>query len=64
MSDTPKKYKLDRTAFEASNASEQAISNKEFQKLSWEERMSIEYGYELNNPPRMDKTFFQIKRRK
>lgn len=70
MSESPKKYKLDRTVFEARNASEQVNYSKENQKLSWQERMrihhylnSIAYGYDLNNPPRMDKTFFQIKKR-
>lgn len=64
MSETPKRYRLDRTPFEAKNASEKANSSKEHQKLSWQERMSIAYGYDLNNPPRMNKAFFQIKSRK
>jgi hypothetical protein len=70
MSDSPKKYKLDRSAFQARNASEQVNYGKEHQKLTWQERMrihqylnSIAYGYDLDNPPRMDKTFFQIKKR-
>lgn len=71
MSETPKKYRLDRTAFEARNASEQVNYGKEHQNLTWQERMrihqylnSIAYGYDLNNPPRMDKTLFRIKTRK
>lgn len=71
MSDTPKKYRLDRTAFEARNASEQVNYGKEYQTLTWQERMrihqylnSIAFGYDLNNPPRMDKKVFQIKSRK
>jgi hypothetical protein len=70
MCDSPKKYKLDRTAFQARNASEQVNYGKEHQKLTWQERLrihqylnSIAYGYDLDNPPRMDKTFFQIKKR-
>lgn len=70
MSDSPKKYKLDQTAFQARNASEQVNYGKEHQKFTWQERMrihqylnSIAYGYDLDNPPRMDKTFFQIKKR-
>lgn len=70
MSDSPKKYKLDRTAFQARNASEPVNYGKENQKLTWQERLrihqylnSIAYGYDLDNPPRMDKTFFQIKKR-
>jgi hypothetical protein len=41
MRDTPKKYRLDRTAFEAGNASEQVNYGKEHQKLTLQERMSI-----------------------
>jgi hypothetical protein len=41
MSDSPKKYKLDRTAFQARNASEQVNYGKEHQKLTWQERMRI-----------------------
>lgn len=70
MCDSPKKYRLDRTAFEARNASEQVNYGKEHQKLTWHERLrihqylnSIAYGYDLDNPPQMDKTFFQIKKR-
>lgn len=71
MSDTPKKYRLDRTAFVPRNASEQVNYGKEHQKFTWQERMRIHqylnciaYGYDLNNPPRMDRTVFQIKTRK
>lgn len=70
MSDSPKKYRLDRTAFQARNASEKVNYGKEHQKLTWQERLrihqylnSIAYGYDLDNPPRMDNTFFQIKKR-
>lgn len=70
MSESPKKYRLDRTAFQARNASEQVNYGKEHQKLTWQERLrihqylnSIAYGYDLDNPPRMDKTYFQIKKR-
>lgn len=70
MSESPKKYRLDRTAFQARNASEQLNYGKEHQKLTWQERLrihqylnSIAFGYDLDNPPRMDKTFFQIKKR-
>lgn len=70
MDNSPRKYKLDRTAFQARNASEQVNYGKEHRKLTWQERMrihqylnSVAYGYDLDNPPRMDKTFFQIKKR-
>lgn len=71
MSDSPKKFRLDRTAFEARNASEQVNYGKAYQNTTWQERLrihqylnSIAYGYDLDNPPRMDKTVFQIKSRK
>ncbi len=71
MSNSPKKYKLDRTKFQARNASEQFNYGQEHRILTWQERIqihqylnSIAYGFDLENPPRMDKTFFQIKVRK
>lgn len=71
MSDSPKKYKLDRSAFHARNASEQVNYGKEYKNLTWQERMqihkylnSIAYGYDIDNPPRMDKTAFHMKSRK
>lgn len=70
MPDSPKKYKLDRTAFQARNASEQVNYGKEYQDLTWQERMrihqylnSIAYGYDLNNPPKMDRKAFSMKSR-
>lgn len=63
-----KKYRLDRTAFEARNASEQVNYGKEHQKLTWQERLrihlflnSIAYRYDLNHPPRMNKTIFSAR---
>jgi hypothetical protein len=71
MSENPKKYKLDRTAFEARSASEPVIYGKEHQKLTWQERIkihrylnSIAYGYDIDSPPRMDKTAFSVRSRK
>lgn len=70
MSDSPKKFRLDRTVFEARNASELVNYGKAYQNTTWQERLrihqylnSIAYGYDLDNPPRMDKTIFQIKKR-
>lgn len=71
MPENPKKYRLDRTAFHARNASEQVNYGKEYQNLTWQERMqihkylnSIAYGYDLDNPPRIDRTAFRAKSRK
>lgn len=70
MSDSPKKYRLDRTAFEARKASERVNYGKAHQNTTRKEILrihqylnSIAYGYNLDNPPRMDKTFFHIKNR-
>jgi len=70
MSDNSKKYKLDRSAFRARNASEQVNYGKEYQDLNWKDRMrihqylnSIAYGYDLSNPPKMDRTAFCMKSR-
>lgn len=70
MAENPKKYKLDRNAFHARNASEQVNYGKEHQKLTWQERLkihrylnSIAYGYSIDNPPRMDKTAFSVRSR-
>ncbi|GAA0878394.1 hypothetical protein GCM10009119_13620 [Algoriphagus jejuensis] len=71
MSENPKKFRLDRTAFHARNASQQVNYGKEYQNLTWQERMqihkylnSIAYGYDMDNPPRMDRTAFRTKSRK
>lgn len=70
MPESPKKFKLDRSAFQARNASQQVNYGKEYKDLTWQERLrihrylnSIAYGYDLNNPPRMDKTAFCVKSR-
>ncbi|MDR7131109.1 hypothetical protein J2X69_003469 [Algoriphagus sp. 4150] len=68
MSDSPRKFKLDRSAFQARNASEQVNYGKEYQKLTWQERLkihhylnSIAYGYDLDNSPKMDRTIFSAR---
>lgn len=70
MSDSTHKFRLDRSAFKARNASEQVNYGKEHQRLTWQERLkihrylnSIAFGYDIDNPPRMDKTHFRVKSR-
>lgn len=70
MSDSPKKFKLDRTAFQARNADEEINYGKIYQDLTWQQRMqihrylnSIAYGYDMDDPPRMDKTVFSVRSR-
>jgi hypothetical protein len=70
ISEDPKKFKLDRTAFEARTASKSVNYGKAHQKLTWQQRLkihrylkSIAYGYTIDNPPRMDKTAFSVRSR-
>jgi hypothetical protein len=70
MTENPKKYKLDRTAFQSRNASEQVNYGKAYKDLTWQERLrihrylnSIAYDYDIDNPPRMDKTVFSVRSR-
>ncbi|MEB2776763.1 MULTISPECIES: hypothetical protein [Algoriphagus] len=71
MPDSTQKFRLDRSAFKARNASEQVNYGEEYRNLTWQERMrihkylnSIAYGYDLENPPRMDRSAFCMKSRK
>ncbi len=71
MTDNPRKYKLDRTAFSARNASESVNYGEEHRKLTWQVRLkihrylnSVAFGYDIDNPPRMDKTAFSMRSRK
>ncbi len=71
MSDSPKKYKLDRSAFHARNASEQVNYGEEYKDSTWQERLRIHrylnriaHGYDLENPPRIDKMVFSVRSRK
>jgi len=65
-------YKLDRTAFRAQTADEAAKSHAIYYKtLTWQERLSIAnylnsvaYNYPENEPPKMDRTVFSMRRRK
>ena len=70
MPESVKKYKLDRSAIQGKNASEPVRYGEDHQKLTWLERLrihrylnSIAYGFDIENPPRMDKTAFSIRSR-
>jgi hypothetical protein len=61
-------FRLDRSAFKAQTAASAADHAAYYKKLSWQERLritaylnSIAYNYPLNNPPRIDKTIFNVK---
>ena len=63
--------KLDRTAFSATTAEEAPkIQAKYYKSLTAKQRgeianylNSIAFGYEENNPPKMDKTVFSVRSR-
>ena len=62
------RFKLDRTAFKGQTQKEAANHSVFYKKLSWQERLkiaeylnSVAYNYDINNPPRMDRTKFSVK---
>lgn len=62
------KFRLDRTAFKAQTLEAAAQHSEYYKKLTWQERLqiadylnSVAYNYDLNNPPKMDKTKFSVK---
>lgn len=61
-------YQLDRSAFKAQTVEEAANHFTYYRKLSWHEWVkiaaylnSVAYQYDLDNPPRLDKTCFAAK---
>lgn len=63
-----KDYSLDRTAFKAHTAQEAGNHSAFYKSKSGKERLagylnSMAFNYPLNDPPRMDKTFFRTKER-
>lgn len=61
-------YKLDRTAFKAQTLKEAADHRSHYLGMSWKKRLeiaaylnSVAYNYDLNDPPRMDRTQFSVK---
>ena len=64
-------FKLDRNAFWSGTHEEQELRDREISKnMSVEERLRASwyltlraYGYDPENPPRMDKTVFSVRKR-
>lgn len=61
-------FRLDRTTSKAQTMKEAANHSAEYKKLSWQNRLkvatylnSVAYNFDLNNPPRMDRTKFSAK---
>ena len=64
-------YRLDRNYFWAGKAEDQPSDALYYKTLTPEERLkiafylnSVAYNFDINNPPRMDKTVFSIEKRK
>jgi hypothetical protein len=61
-------YRLNRNAFKAQSLKEAADHVSIYKKMTWQERLkvaaylnSVAYNYDLNNPPRLDRTKFSAK---
>ena len=61
-------FRLDRTAFKAQTLKEASNYASDYKKLSWQDRLkiaaylnSVAYNFDLNNPPKMDRTKFSAK---
>ena len=66
---TPKKYRMDKTAFKIQTVEEADDAMCNYTNHSAKERLeiafyltSIAYKFDMDNPPRMDKTAFRIKK--
>lgn len=66
---TPKKYRMDKTAFKIQTLEEADDAMRDYSSHSIQERLriywyltSIAYKFDLDNPPRMDKTVFSMKK--
>jgi len=64
-------YKLDRTTFEMHHTRESRNNYDYWKSQSLEERLraahylnSIAYNFPVNDPPKMDRTYFKIRVRK
>jgi len=67
MADDNKKYRLDKTVFQAMSVEEADDFMRDYRNYSWKERLkvslyltSLAYGFDVNHPPKMDKTIFSI----
>jgi hypothetical protein len=67
VNDQRKKYKLDKTAFQAMTVEEADDYMRNYRNYNWKERLrvayyltSLAYGFDINNPPKLDKTVFTM----
>lgn len=66
---TPKKYRMDKTAFKIQTFEEADDAMRNYTSYSIKERLeiayyltSVAYRFDMEHPPRMDKTAFRIKK--
>lgn len=65
MDDAIKKYRLDKTIFQAMTVQEADDYMRDYRAYDWRERLkisyyltSLAYGFDVDDPPKMDKTSF------
>ena len=65
-----KKYRIDRTYFKMQTAEEASNNYAYWKSLSYKERLkaayylnSVAFNFDINNPPKLDKNSFQIRKR-
>ncbi len=63
-------FKLERSVFKAQTVEEAANHSEYYKTLTWQERLriafylnSVAFNYDINNPPKMDKTKFMTRSR-
>ena len=66
---TPEKYRMDKTAFKIQTFEEADDAMRDYLSHSIQERLgiayyltSLAYRFDMEHPPRMDKTIFSIKK--
>lgn len=62
-----KKYRLDKTAFQAMSVEEADDYMRDYRQYHWKERLqvsffltSLAYGFDVNDPPKMNKSIFTL----
>lgn len=68
--DKPQKFRLDKTAFKINSFKEADEAMQDYSNYTIKERLqiayyltSVAYRFDMDHPPRMDKTIFSIKKR-
>jgi len=70
MSSDPSEHRLDRNAFKIMSFEESDSYMRNYTDDTWQERLSVSlyltslaYKFDINHPPRMDRSYFQMKNR-